>query len=181
MVSTPPFKDTDRVQLGTIGAAHGVRGAVRLRSFTEDPLDIGRYGLLHDVVGKTYEIVSCRMAKDHLIVQFSTITTREEAEALRGRALYVFRNQLPDDLEEEEYYHCDLLHMRVRDLEGRDLGFVSGLFDFGAGPLLELNLGDYGKPLISFTKDSVPEVSLEGAYICVDLVCSGIVLEKGER
>ena len=92
-----------------IGAAHGVRGAVKLWTFTEDPLAVKRYGPLATKDGaRQFEVASAREAKDHLVATLKGVTTREEAERLNGIELYVAREKLPET-DEDEYYHADLI------------------------------------------------------------------------
>src|SRR5258708_34178392 len=92
-----------------IGAPHGVRGAVKLWTFTEDPLAVKRYGLLATKDGtRLFEVTHAREANGHLVATLKGIATREEAERLNGVELYIARDQLPKT-DENEYYHADLI------------------------------------------------------------------------
>ncbi len=98
------------IQLAVIGAAHGTRGEVRVKTFTGDPLAIADYGLLYDEQGKSYEVLEARPAKTVVVVRFKGINDRNAAEALNGTELFIDRSQLPDDeLDEEEFYQTMLI------------------------------------------------------------------------
>ena len=143
------------VQMAVIGAAHGIRGEVRVRSFAANPAGLGDYGPLHDEAGRAFEVASARPAKEVSIVRFKGIATREAAEALNGTALFVERSALPADLEEEEFYHTDLVGLAVRDESGTEIGTVSAIHNFGAGDILEIEQADGRRFMISVAQAEI--------------------------
>ena len=127
-----------RVCLGQIGAAHGVRGEVRLHSFTADPAAIVTYGPLETEYGRIVEIEAMRPAKDHFVARFSGIADRDAAERLKNIKLYVPRERLPEPGESDEFYYADLVGLRVVDRAGAHIGTVVAVHNFGAGDLIEV-------------------------------------------
>lgn len=173
-------KPADPVQMAVIGAAQGIHGEVRLKSFTDDPMAVADYGLLFDEKGRSFEITDIRPGKTVVIARFKGVNDRTAAEALNGTALFVDRSQLPDDLESDEFYHADLVGMDVFDLDGVRLGKVSAVFNFGGGDLLELS-GKGRKPvLIPFTEAAVPTVEPKNRRIVVDPTAAGLVADDEE-
>jgi 16S rRNA processing protein RimM len=168
-----------QVQLGVIGAPHGVKGEVRVKSFTADPMAIGDYGPLSLDDGRTLSIVSLRPQGDMLVVRFDGVTTREQAAGLTNRELHVERAVLPEIGDEDEFYHADLVGLAVVDETGEEIGKVVGLQDFGAGDILEIRLGGGRSVLIPFTRAAVPVIDLSGGRVVVDRIAAGLV-ESGE-
>jgi 16S rRNA processing protein RimM len=152
----------DRICVARIGAAHGVRGEVKLWSFTEDPLAIAKYGPLETEDGKRrFEIETLRPAKDHLVARLKGIGDRDAAETLRNLELYVARARLPEIEEADTYYHADLIGMSAVTPEGVPLGAVTALHNFGAGDLLEIATIAGGETLLlPFTETVVPKIDM---------------------
>lgn len=166
--------------VGVIGAAQGIRGEVRVKPFTEDPMALSDYGALYAADGRRFEILDMRFAKTVVIVRFRGINDRNAAEALKGVELYIDRASLPDDeLEEGEFFYADLEGLEAWDADGLFWGTVSAVFDFGGGDLLELR--DEGKKpvVIPFTLAAVPHVDVENGRILVDPVAAGLLDEPG--
>ncbi|MBX8825591.1 ribosome maturation factor RimM [Ochrobactrum sp. SFR4] len=163
------------VQLAVIGAAHGIKGEVRVKTYTGDPLDLGSYGLLYDTSGKSYEILSIRPSKTVVVVRFAGVDDRNAAEALNGKELYVDHAQLPQDLDEDEFYYMDLIGLAVRDGEGVSYGKVSAVFNFGGGDVLEIKESGKKPVLIPFTLASVPEILMEKGAVLIDPLAAGLV------
>jgi 16S rRNA processing protein RimM len=164
------------ILMATIGAAQGLRGEVRVRSFTADPLALGDYGHLHTMDGRTFEILDMREAKTVLIVRFRGINDRNAAEALNGVELYIDRDNLPDEeLEDDEFYYADLEGLEAVDAQGKSYGMVSGVYDFGAGDLLELKGPGRRPTLIPFSEAAVLEIDLEAGRILVDPMAAGLI------
>jgi 16S rRNA processing protein RimM len=160
-----PADNDDRVLLGEIGAAQGLKGEVRLRSYTQDPSAIARYGALGDEHGGTIEIESLRVTPKALIARIKGVTTRERAEALNHTKLYIARGRLPTR-DEEEWYHADLIGLAVVNSDGAPIGTVIAVQNFGAGDLIEVKPAAGGPTLlIPFTRDAVPEVDVEGGRL----------------
>lgn len=147
-----------RVCVGIITGPHGVRGAVRIKSFTEAPEDIVRYGPVEAEGGRRrFDLTLCGAASGVLIARLSEVETREEAEALRGMRLYLPRAALPEP-EPEEYYHADLIGLEVVLGDGTPVGRVRAIYDFGAGDTLELARPDAPPVMVPFTRAIVPVV-----------------------
>jgi len=159
-----------RICLGQIGAAHGVRGKVRLRSFTAEPGAIANYGPLETEDGRVFEIESLRPVKDHFVVQLSGVGDRDAAERLANVKLYVPRERLPEPDEPGEFYHADLIGLTVVDRAGQRLGTVVGIHNFGAGDLIEMRKAE-GAPtqFLPFDAGTVPEIDIAGGRMIVEL------------
>ena len=158
-----------RVCLGQIGAAHGVRGEVRLRSFTSDPAAIADYGPLETEDGRVFEIETLRPAKDHFVARLSGIRDRDAASALTNAKLYVPRERLPQTQDPDEFYHADLVGLAVVDRAGNALGTVVAIHNFGAGDLIEVRPHTGGNTeLVPFDTTHVPEVDMASGRIVVD-------------
>lgn len=157
------------VCVARIGAAHGVRGAVKLWTFTEDPFAIRRYGPLLSKDGKRqFEVATAREAKDHLVATFKGVATRDDAERLNGIELYVPRDKLPAT-DEDEYYHTDLIGLAAVTTDGDALGRVVAIQNFGAGDIIEIAPPKGTTLLLPFTNAVVPEVDLAGGRVVIAL------------
>ena len=159
----------ERICVGRIGAAHGVRGEVRLQSFTADPMAIADYGPLESEDGmRSLEIASLRPGKKSLVARFKGVADRAAAEQLRNLDLYIPGNRLPPP-EEDEFYHADLIGLRAMTRDGDEIGTIVAIHDFGAGDVLELQ--PTGKPstvMLPFTAMTVPVVDIAGGRIVID-------------
>lgn len=158
-----------QVCVGAIAGAYGVRGEVRLKSFTADPEAVASYGPLATEDGaRRFEVTLLGRVKNALRVRLSGVRTKEEADALRGTRLYVPRARLPD-LPEDEFYHADLIGLEVTDTGGTPLGRVKAVHDHGAGDLLEILVpGARQTVLLPFTRATVPTVDLAAGRIVAD-------------
>lgn len=156
----------ERVCVAQIGAAHGVRGEVRLHSFTQEPLAVADYGPLQSEDGKrTLTIETVRAAKDHLVARFAGVADRDQAQALRNVKLYVARDRLPP-ADDDEFYHADLIGLSVVTAEGADLGTVKAVHNFGAGDILEIvRDGDANALMLPFTAQTIPSVDIKAKRI----------------
>ncbi|WP_394691515.1 ribosome maturation factor RimM [Hoeflea sp.] len=164
------------ILIGVVGAAQGIRGEVRVKPFTEDPMAIAEYGALYTEDGRRFEVLDHRLAKTIVVVRFRGINDRNAAEALKGLNLYIDRSSLDDeDLEEGEYFHADLEGLEAWDSDGQFWGEVSGVLDFGGGDLLELREDGKKPVVIPFTLAAVPHVDLEAGRILVDPVAAGLI------
>ena len=157
--------DDALVLLGTIGAAHGVRGEVRIKAFTGDPLAIGEYGVLTARDGRSFEIVDVRPAKEVVVARIKGVDTREAAEALNGTELLVPRDRLPPPEDEDEFLHADLLGCSVLGPDGTALGTVTAVENYGAGDLLDIETPDGRSVLMPFTKAFAPRVDIAARLI----------------
>lgn len=157
-----------RILLGEIGAAHGIKGEVSIRTFTAEPADIAAYGPLTDSAGRRhFEISSLRVTPKGVVARIKGIDDRTAAERLRNTKLYVPRDRLPPP-EEGAYYHEDLIGMDALDSAGAKLGTVAAVLNYGAGDLLEIACpGSRETLLIPFTDAAVPDIDL--ARRCVTI------------
>jgi 16S rRNA processing protein RimM len=157
-----------RVCLGAIAGAHGVRGLVKIKSFTEDPANLTAYGPLGDEAGgRRFEIAVTGAAKGLLLARIAGVADREAAQALRGVRLYVDRAALPEPEEAEAFYHADLIGLAVEDPQGQPLGKVAAVENYGAGDYLEIARPEGEPLLIPFTQAAVPRVDLNAGRIVV--------------
>ncbi len=163
----------ERVCLGVISGAHGVRGAVRLKSFTEVPEDLTAYGPLVDQAGgRSFRLTITGRGKGQLLGRIEGVEDRDQAEALAGTRLHVARADLPEINEPETFYHADLIGLLAEDRDGRPLGRVKAVHNFGAGDILELEGGAHdqggGSPMVPFTRAVVPLVDLDGGRVVIE-------------
>jgi 16S rRNA processing protein RimM len=150
-----------------IGAAHGVRGEVRLWTFTEDPLAVMRYGPLSTKDGaRQIEVARARAAKDHLVATLKGVTTRDEAERLNGIELYIARDRLPPAAD-GEYYHADLIGLAAVGADGNAIGRVIALHNFGAGDIIEIAPVQGPTLMLPFTDAVVPTVDISGGRVVI--------------
>ncbi|MFI4998760.1 MAG: ribosome maturation factor RimM [Reyranellales bacterium] len=159
-----------RVLLGVVAAPHGVRGLVRIRSFTEDPMAVAKYGPLSDETGKKkYRVEALSAARGAVLARIEGVADRNAAEAIRGLRLYVERERLPAT-GEREWYEADLVGLAAVGRDGRDWGKVIAFHDFGAGLTIEVSGGAASKSsmMLPFTDEAVPEIDIEGGKVVVD-------------
>jgi len=158
----------ERICVARIGAAHGLRGEVRLNSFTADPMAVTRYGVLSDADGiRTFEIENCRPTKGALIARFKGIADRTAAEALCNVDLYVPRERLPPP-EPGEFYHADLIGLAAVGRDGAAIGTIVAVHDFGAGDILEIAPAGGGPTLLlPFNDAVVPEIDIAAGRLVV--------------
>ncbi len=161
-------QESQRVCLGAVSGAHGIRGDVRLKVFTQDLQDIGSYGPVVTEDGlRRFEVTAVRVSGDKVTARLSGVGSRDQAEALKGTRLYVDRDVLPET-EEEEWYHADLIGLECFDREGVLLGTVASIHDFGAGDIVEIENAEGGDTtLVPFTRECVPSVDLDGGRLVV--------------
>jgi 16S rRNA processing protein RimM len=158
----------DMVLVGVIVGAHGVRGAVRVKSFTEAPEGVAAYGPVFDETGaKRFELRVLGPTKGGIIAQLSGVTDRNAAEALRGLRLHVPRAALPAPAE-EEFYHADLVGLTVQTVDGEVLGTVRAVQNYGAGDLIEVERPGMRSLELPFTRAVVPLVDLAAGRLVVD-------------
>lgn len=168
------------VLMAVIGAPHGVRGELRVKTFGEDPLALGDYGPLFDDKGNTYSVKAIRPSGTVVVVRFDAVTSREQAETLNGTELFIDRASMPDDtLDDDEYYQADLLGMAVRDAEAKDYGQVIAIHDFGGGDIIELRQGDGRSVMIPFNGDAVTDIDMDSRVITVSPLAAGLEDEDG--
>jgi 16S rRNA processing protein RimM len=159
----------DLILLGVIAGAHGVRGQVRIRSFTAEPQAIAAYGPLQDEAGRRrFELRVTGLTKEGVIARIEGVADREAADALRGVRLYLPRSALPPP-GAEEFYHADLIGLAAEGVDGAPLGRVVAVQNFGAGDVLEIAPpGDGAAIFVPFSRAAVPVVDVAGRRIVLD-------------
>ena len=157
-----------RVRVGVIVGVHGVRGAVRIKSFTEEPADIGYYSPVETEAGSAkFRLKVTGLVKGLVIATLEGVADRNAAEALKGTELWVARERLPSRLAEDEFLYSDLIGLVAEGIDGKRLGTVKAVADYGAGDVLDIKLEPKGDMMVPFTKDSVPEVDVPGGRLVV--------------
>ena len=164
--------DRDRVCVGAVAGPHGVRGEVRIKTFTEDPYDVAAYGPVWDEKGARsfeLEIVGTTGKPDVVRARIEGVRDRDAAEGLKGTRLYVPRAALPEQDEgADEFYHADLIGLAVELDGGEAVGTVRALYDFGAGDIVEVARPDGRLEMVPFTREAVPVVDVRGGKIVVN-------------
>ncbi len=155
----------DLVLLGVIGAPHGLKGEVRIKAFTGDPLAIADYGPLLDAKGRRFEIAAIRPAGEVVVARLKGVTSREAAETLTGLELFVARASLPGAADDDEFLQADLVGCAVTGPDGAVLGRVNAVANYGAGDLLDIATPDGRSVLMPFTKAFTPVIDIAGKRI----------------
>jgi 16S rRNA processing protein RimM len=157
-----------RVCVAQIGGAHGIRGEVKLKSFTADPMAVKDYGPLTSEDGSaSFEIEALRPARGHLVARFRGVSDRDAAERLVHLRLFVPRERLPPPAA-DEFYHVDLIGLAAVTADGTEIGTVAAVHDFGAGDILELQPRAGGPTImVPFTEAFVPKVDLAAGRVTV--------------
>jgi 16S rRNA processing protein RimM len=161
----------DRIYVARIGAAHGVRGEVKLWSFTQDPVAVASYGPLETQDGtRRFEITALRPAKDHFVARIAGVDDRDAAEKLCNLELYIPRARLPEIDEADTFYHADLIGLDVVTSDGAQIGTVYALHNFGAGDIIEIiPIGSGDALMLPFNETTVPKIDIAGKQIVVVL------------
>jgi 16S rRNA processing protein RimM len=159
----------NKVRVARIGAAHGVRGEMKLWSFTADPMAVADYGPLETADGaRRFEIETLRPAKDFLVARLKGFDDRSAAATLCNLELFLPRDRLPPIEEEDTYYYADLVGMAAVDRDGAALGSITAVHNFGAGDLIEIAPAAGGEPLLlPFTEAVVPSIDMAARTIVV--------------
>ncbi len=162
--------NSDRICLGVLAGAHGVRGLVRVRSFTQIPADLVTYGPLGDAGGdRVFELsLTGQGPKGQLLGRIEGVNSREDAAALGGQELYVARDLLPETENEETFYHADLIGLSVVS-EDSIFGRVAAVHDFGAGIMLEVVGPDAKSTMLPFTRAVIPIVDIAAGQLVANL------------
>jgi len=156
----------EKILVGEIVAAQGIRGEVRIRVFTENLDDIFHFKQLFDEKGNKWSLKKKAEVRGMVIAQIENVKTRNDAEAIIKTKFYVTRSELPDL--DEEYYHVDLIGLKVLKESGEEIGEVIALHNFGAGDIIEYKILDSKKTeMHPFDKDFYLEINLNEGYIIV--------------
>ena len=162
--------ETTLLLMGRIGAAHGVRGDVRIQSFTEDPLALAGYGPLStNRPGLVIEIASARgVLNNGIVARLKGVGSREAAERLNGVELYVDRALLPQPDDEDDFYHADLIGLTAQLEDGTVIGKVAAVPNFGAGDILDVRASNGAESfLFPFTRAVVPQINVAAGYLVI--------------
>ncbi len=158
----------ERILVGAIAGAHGVRGQVRIKSFTDDPAAVAAYGPVSDESGqKRFDLVVTGQTNGGVIARIDGVADRTAAESLRGLRLYVERTALPPP-NPDEYYRVDLIGLTAELADGTIYGRIKSVDDYGAGDILEIERADGGTELLPFTDRVVPTVDMAARRVVVD-------------
>lgn len=159
----------ERIRVARIGAAHGIRGEVKLWPFTQDPMAVRDYGPLETEDGtRRFEIETLRPAKDHLVARIAGVEDRDAAAKLTNLDLYVPRDRLPPIEEDDTFYYADLVGLAAVTQDGAAAGTVTAVHNFGAGDLIEIAPAAGGQPLLlPFNETTVPSVDLAAQRIVI--------------
>jgi 16S rRNA processing protein RimM len=160
---------SDLVLVAKFGAPHGVRGEVRVKSFTQDPAAIANYSPLASRDGRIFTVKSVRPAGEVLVARIAELKTRDDAEAVTNLQLFVPRERIPAaDEAEDEFLHADLIGLRVETATGEVIGTVTAVYDFGAGDMLDVARKARKSVMIPFTRAIVPTVDIRQGRVVVD-------------
>ena len=155
------------VLMAAVIGAQGLKGEVKAKVFTDSPDALARYRVLHDASGRPFQITAFRPTKPgEAVIAFKEVVDRNGAEALKGTELFVKRDALPAT-DEDEFYHADLIGLEAFDSEGRLLGKVAALHNFGAGDVIEILRADGDSVMLAFTRETVPAIDVEAGRIQV--------------
>ncbi len=155
------------ILLAAVIGAQGLKGEVKVKTFTESPEALHAYGVLHDASGKRYEITAFRVGKPgEAVIAFKGIGDRNAAEALKGAQLFVSRAALPAT-KDDEFYHADLIGLEAFDSEGRLVGIIAAIHNFGAGDVIAIMRADGDEVLLAFTRQTVPEIDIKGGRVTI--------------
>ena len=172
--------DDTRVLMAVITGSRGLRGEVRIKSFAAEPMSVFDYGALEDKPGaRQFEGKVTGQAKGQVFARLRNVSDRDTADALKGTELYLNRENLPAP-DEDEFYHADLIGLRAETVEGKDLGIVRAVHDFGAGASLELIGEETGIQVFPFTKAVVPRVEVSNGRVVIDPPDDLVVQENEE-
>ncbi len=161
--------DKSLIAVGVFGAAHGVRGEIRLKSYTADPLAIGHYGPLKSKTGAIFKLLALRPVKDDICVaRVDGVGDRNGAEKLTNTELFILKEQLPA-ADEDEFYFADLIGLRAEDEAGAVLGHVKSIENYGAGDILVLQSDQGEATMLPFTRAVVPRVEIAQGRVIVAL------------
>jgi 16S rRNA processing protein RimM len=152
---------TDKqILLGRILGPHGLKGEVKIKSFTADPLDVASYGAVIAPDGRKFNLLRTRLQGDVVIAAIKGISDRNTAETLKGVELAVARDDLPET-DDGEFYQADLIGLSVFSAAGDKVGEVIGFQHFGAGDLIEIERDAGGTSFVPFADSMVPEIDLD--------------------
>lgn len=164
---------SDRLLLGVIAGPRGIKGEVKVKTFTGSPEDIAAYGSLENKTGTSrYDIKLVGFSKGIPVIRVGGISDRNQAEALKGTELYISREKLPETVGDDEFYHADLIGLDAVFEDGTIFGKILRLHDFGAGDMLEIvpdGKGEKAAIFVPFTTEMVPTIDLDAGQVVLSL------------
>ncbi|QOD37954.1 ribosome maturation factor RimM [Candidatus Wolbachia massiliensis] len=162
--------DNNLVCLGIITSPHGIKGAVKIKTFTEKPENISLYGELISG-GENYKVDLVSIIGDNLVIAtIGGVNSRNQAELLRNKKLYIERNKLPELNDEDEFYQSDLVGMEVRLEDNKLYGYIKSIYNFGSGDILEISVISTKKNImLSFSKEIFPHINMKEGYIILNM------------
>ncbi len=164
--------------MAAVIGAHGLKGEVKVKTFTETPGALARYKRLHAKDGRVFTIAQLRQGKsDEAVATFAEVVDRNTAESLKGLELFVARDVLPAP-DENEFYHADLIGLTAMDEADRVIGTVRAIHNYGAGDVIEIARGDGNTVMLPFAKDFVPQIDLKAGRV---VIAEPAEVETGER
>ena len=158
----------DLVLVAKFGAPHGVKGEVRVKSFTADPQALADYSPLQSRDGRSFTIRALRPAGEVMVARIAELTDRTAAEAVTHLDLFVPRDRIPTPDDEDEFLHADLLGLAVVTTAGEAVGTVTAVYDFGAGDVLDVARPARKGVMIPFTKAVVPTIDMAARTLIID-------------
>lgn len=167
------------VLVAVIGAAHGIKGEVRIKTYTADPLALANYNPLKTKDGRAFDVLSVRPQGTVVVARLKGVTDRNQAEALNGVELFAAREALPEE-DEGEFFHDDLIGLAVRDETDAAIGRVKAVHNFGGGDILELERPGQPSVMIPFSNAAVPLVDVVGGLIRIDTIAAGLVDDEDD-
>ena len=163
---------SDRLLLGVVAGPRGIKGEMKVKTFTGNPEDIASYGSLENEAGtQSYKIKLVGFSKGIPVIRIKGVADRNQAEAFKGTELYISRDRLPET-ESDEFYHTDLIGLDAIFEDGTIFGKILRLFDFGAGDMLEVvpdGKGAKSSIFVPFTLEMVPTVDLDAGHVVLSL------------
>jgi len=166
------------VLIAAVIGAHGLKGEVKVKTFTATPDALARYRTLHAKDGRVFTIAQLRPGKaDEAVATLAEVVDRNTAESLRGLELFVKRDALPAP-DENEFYHADLIGLTAMDEADRVIGTIRAIHNYGAGDVIEIARGDGDTVMLPFVKDFVPLVDLKAGRV---VIAEPAEVETGER
>lgn len=171
-----------RICIGAIVGVHGIKGEVKVKSFTDPDTNVDKYGIVENKEGnRTFELKVMGRSKELLRVKIKGVSDRTTAETLIGNGFYINREVLPKLEDEDEFYEADLVGLEVRQAN-QVIGTVAGMYNFGAGEIIEIKLKSTGKlEMLPFTKLYVPEINISQGYVTVTSATLLFASEEGEK
>ena len=158
---------TERLCIGVVVGAHGIKGGVRIKPFTADPADLTSYGPVSTETGQTWRLKGASVdGKGVVTAKIDGVEDRTQAEALKGAKLYIERGALPE-ADEDEFYIADLIGLAAETPDGKPLGTIKAVYNFGAGDVVEVS-GEQGEILVPFTLKAVPVVDIKARRVVID-------------